>query len=99
MKNSTSGDWYLSYLNYAVSNSIVKSTYSNYNASISRAEFVHIFYAAMPSYTYSAINSVADGSIPDVGADSQYSSEIYAFYRAGILIGSDDAGLSSLPTI
>ena len=92
LENSTSGAWYTSYVNYALSNSIITSGYSNYSTAISRAEFVHIFYSAMPSNTYTQINSVVDGAIPDVGTNSTYSSEIYTFYRAGILTGSDSAG-------
>ena len=57
---------------------------------VSRSEFVHIFFKAMDSYK--TINSVADNSIPDVKTTDTYGDEIYTFYRAGILTGSDAAG-------
>jgi hypothetical protein len=43
LQNGTSGAWYQTYLNYASQNSINTSSYENYNAGISRAEFVRIF--------------------------------------------------------
>ena len=62
------------------------------NAVITRQEFVHILYGAHAFYGYRPMNSIADNSIPDVKMGSAYASEIYAFYRAGILTGSDAAG-------
>ena len=46
----------------------------------------------MPSSQYTQKNTVADNAIPDVKTSDSYAKEIYAFYRAGILIGSDGAG-------
>ena len=40
----------------------------------------------------SGMNAVADDAIPDVKMSDSFAAEIYAFYRAGILTGSDDAG-------
>ena len=57
------------------------------NAAITRAEFVHIFYGA--ESTYKAINQVANDAIPDVKSGDAFASDIYEFYRAGILTGSD----------
>lgn len=57
---------------------------------VSRSEFVHIFFKAVGSYK--TINSVADNSIPDVRTTDSYGDDIYTFYRAGILTGSDAAG-------
>ncbi len=89
------GDWYGTYVDYAVTNGIIEAAYENYtkaqmNAPITRGEFVHIFHGAMGSYT--AINTVAEGQIPDVKTADQYGEEIYTFYRAGILNGSDAKG-------
>ena len=84
--------WYKSYVEYAAQNSIVTKTYSNYDARISRSEFVAIFYAALPASEYTAINTVSDNSIPDVRVSDANASQIYAFYRAGILTGSDSSG-------
>ena len=41
---------------------------------------------------YKAINTVADGAIPDVKTTDKFAAEIYEFYRAGILTGSDAKG-------
>ncbi len=87
--------WYTTYLEYAVSNDVIESEYrdrteAELNAPVTRGEFVHILHGAMSSYL--AINTVTDGAIPDVDAKDTYSAEIYEFYRAGILTGSDAAG-------
>lgn len=88
-------NWYDPYVQYAVTNGVIENSYLSYsaaqmNAPISRQEFVHILHGARAFYPIS--NSVADNAIPDVKLGSSYSSEIYEFYRAGILIGSDAAG-------
>ena len=87
--------WYDSYVRYAVDNRLLDKAYLSYtdkqmNAPIQRREFVHIFFRAADDL--SACNVIADGKIPDVSMTSQYAAEIYTFYRAGILSGSDSAG-------
>lgn len=89
--------WYQPYLDYAAKYDIPYQ-YIDYNAAITRAEYVHIFFAAFPEISgfpddlyYEAINDITDGSIPDVPAGYSYADEIYALYRAGIITGSDSA--------
>ena len=87
--------WYSSYVSYAVENGIIEKMYLDYtpaqmNAPVKRNEFVHIFYGAMNDYRQ--INTVADNKIPDVITTDTYALEIYTFYRAGILTGSDKNG-------
>lgn len=87
--------WYSSYVSYAVDNGIIEKMYLDYtpaqmNASVKRNEFVHIFYGTMSDYRQ--INTVADNKIPDVITTDTYALEIYTFYRAGILTGSDKNG-------
>lgn len=87
--------WYSSYVSYAVDNGIIEKMYLDYtpaqmNAPVKRNEFVHIFYGAMSDYRQ--INTVADNKIPDVITMDTYALEIYTFYRAGILTGSDKNG-------
>lgn len=87
--------WYSSYVSYAVDNGIIEKMYLDYtpaqmNAPVKRNEFVHIFYGAMSDYRQS--NTVADNKIPDVITTDTYALEIYTFYRAGILTGSDKNG-------
>ena len=93
----TSGgaNWYDSYVSYAVTNGIIEKDYANYtkaqmNAPVTRGEFVHIFHGAEEAYK--AINTVADNAIPDVKTTDKFAAEIYEFYRAGILTGSDAKG-------
>ena len=88
-------NWYDSFVNYAVTNDIIEQDYANYtkaqmNAPVTRGEFVHIFHGAEEAYK--AINTVADNAIPDVKATDKFAPEIYKFYRAGILTGSDAKG-------
>lgn len=87
--------WYSSYVSYAVDNGIIEKMYLDYtpaqmNTPVKRNEFVHIFYGAMSDYRQ--INTVADNKIPDIITTDTYALEIYTFYRAGILTGSDKNG-------
>ena len=84
--------WYSTYVDFALANGIISAAYPKYDALITRREFVNIFYNAWPTGTYTEINTVLDGKIPDVPMSSQYANKIYLFYRAGILTGSDEAG-------
>ena len=85
------GAWFQPYIDYAEENGI-PCKYSDYNAKVTRADYLHIFYAALPEEEYTAENTVPDGSVPDVGMSHQYADEIYTFYRAGIINGTDDKG-------
>ena len=91
--------WYTTYLDYAVTQGILTTDYAvlspeALNTPVSRAEFVHIFYSALPRSEYGQINAVMTGAIPDVAEDALYSQEIYTFYRSGILTGdaADETG-------
>ena len=91
-------NWYDSYVSYGVREGILDKAYQSYtaaqmNAPITRREFIHIFYPAMNSYA--AINTVADNAIPDVKTTDPCADEIYTFYRAGILNGTDKLGTCS----
>ena len=80
--------WYDTYVSYAKANGIPWD-FPDYNKPVTRRDFVHIFRAAMPDSEYAVINEIPSGAIPDVTAKSTYASDIYLFYRAGILTGSD----------
>lgn len=84
--------WYINYVQYALDKGIISQGYSNYDAGATRAEFVNIFYSAMPSSEYVAINVIGGSAIPDVDSNHPYYSRIIAFYRAGILTGMDSTG-------
>ena len=84
--------WYDNYVNYAVTNGLIESVYQSksaedMNKAVTRAEFVHILAKLLST---GAINTV--NSIPDVKSGDAYADEIFAFYRAGILTGSDRLG-------
>lgn len=87
-----SPQWYSTYVSYALENGIISQPFSDYNKAITRREFIEIFYNSLPVSSYSAINSVEDGAIPDVPMSDSAAKQIYAFYRAGILVGTDSAG-------
>ena len=87
--------WYNTYLAYAIRNKVLGEEYKSYtaaqmNAPVTRGEFVHILRGATNYYTVR--NEVADNAIPDVKVTDTYGADIYTFYRAGILTGSDAKG-------
>lgn len=89
--------WYTSYVDYAVRSGVAPSSYASLsdaelNQAISRRDYVALFYNALPAAEYAAINSVPDGAIADVPSSDPEAAQIYAFYRAGILNGSDSEG-------
>lgn len=89
---TTGTPWYQTYVDYAEEKGIINKTYSDYNRSITREEYVHIFFHALPQKEYVQFNMVNYGDIPDVESDHRYALEIYTFYRAGILTGTDAYG-------
>lgn len=90
LENSPDGFWYESYIDYAFEQGLLEADFPDYDAAIDRAEFVTLFYRALPVSAYGEINDVPDGAIPDVDAGDRAADEIYAFYRAGILTGYTD---------
>ena len=82
-------NWYDSYVEYARTNGIPWD-YKDYNAKITREDYVHIFYYALPADNYVAKNTI--NKIPDVPTNGTYYKEIMTFYKAGILTGSDAKG-------
>lgn len=87
--------WYRTYADYALQNGIIAQDFADYDAVITRQQFIFVFYNALPADQYPAINTIPDGAIPDVSMDDAGAAEIYAFYRAGILTGyTDTAGFA-----
>lgn len=96
--------WYMSYVKYAVAQGIIGGAYTaktaaEYDASVSRGEFVGIMYKALPQKNYTVIGTVPDGSIPDVSSSSGSAAAIYAFYRAGIVSGGADGSFNPDGTV
>ena len=86
---NTVGPWYTVYRNYALEHGILDAEPEDYDAVINRAEFVGMFYRALPESGYTAINAIPDGAVPDIPeiSETAHAEEIYTFYRAGILMG------------
>ncbi len=89
--NSTSGNWYDSFVKYAVDNGIIKADdFDSYTRNITRAEMATLFADAVPASEFKAINSVKH--IPDVIESNDYASKILMLYNAGVVMGSDAYG-------
>jgi len=88
--------WYQCYVDYAKENGIITKSYKDYNALIERSEFALIMGKAIPESELAEVNSIEEGSIPDVKTSESYAADVYRLYRAGILTGKDDHG-SFLP--
>ncbi len=85
--------WYSTYMEYAGKMDIITEDLSDRaNEKITRRDFVKVFYGALPASEYGTKNRVTDDFIPDVKMADKNAVEIYTFYRAGILTGSDDKG-------
>lgn len=57
---------------------------------ITRKTFVEIMAQALPESEFTQINTVETDSIPDITYSESF--EVYQFYRAGVLTGSDSVG-------
>lgn len=79
--------WYRSYVDYALENGIAAAEFADYDAVITRADFVKLFFNALPEREYTRLNTIMDGAIPDVPTDAEIAREVYTFYAAGILMG------------
>ena len=85
--------WYQVYVDYALANGIItQGQFSDYNANATRRQFAAILAKALPAEELAAINTIADGDIPDLAAGSANYADIYTLYRAGVLTGSDKYG-------
>ena len=81
--------WYMPYVEFCQKNGIISKEY-NYNANITRAEYIEIFACALPDESYREINDIPDGSILDVDMKAPYAIYVYKMYRAGIVTGVDE---------
>ncbi len=88
LANATDGRaWYMTYADYAKSNSLMTDAPKNYDGAITRADFIRLFYNALPEREYTRKNLIMDGAIPDVATDAPLARQVYTFYTAGILTG------------
>ena len=87
--------WYQVYVDWAKAHELPWD-YADYNAKITRTEFAQLFAAVYRSseamqQAVQPMNTVPDGSIPDVAMTDANAADIYLLYRLGILAGSDEA--------
>lgn len=84
--------WYKPYIDYAFKRGIITAPFNDYNASVTRAEFIDMIARALPEGAFSGINSVKDNAIPDVLLSDSFGTCVYTLYRAGVLTGCDSFG-------
>ena len=86
--------WYSTYMKYALDHGITDSDLSSRQGeTITRSEYVYIFSKALPAEAFAEINNIPVGYIPDVpNCNTAEEKAIYKFYRAGIVLGTDDKG-------
>ena len=81
--------WYETYSYYCSIRGMIDPAeyFGHWYEPITRREFVKIFYHVLDSYEKK--NTVDADAIPDVALSDDCGKAVYAFYRAGILTGSD----------
>ena len=84
--------WYKSYAEYALENDIITAEPEDYNSTASRSYYIAVMFNAMSDKEYEQINVISDNAVPDVKQTDEYYEQIYTFYRAGIVTGSDVKG-------
>ena len=89
-------EWHSTYVSYAKANNIIAKDYE-WNKNATRAGYMEIFASALPDEALAAINTVPDGSIPDVPMTHEQAGAIYKLYRAGIVQGVDSAAHACIP--
>lgn len=85
--------WYMPYYRYCVQNGIIheeEMPISKLNQYISRYEMVGILDKAVSDEQMQPVKTVSNGAIPDVEENQDYGAAVYRWYRAGVLVGSDD---------
>jgi len=80
--------WYSTYVEYCKTKNIIDVDYA-WDQPATRAGYIEIFAYALPDSAMNEINTIPDGSIPDVPMSHPQSAAIYKMYRVGILQGND----------
>ncbi len=89
--NSSSGNWYDGYVDYAHTNGIVTEDYPDYNVAATRGQVAVLFSRALTSAkgNMDEINTVAFGDLPDVDTKAWYAAAVYRMYRMGLMTGDE----------
>lgn len=87
---SDQGQWYQSYVDYAVSKNIItESMFEDFNRSASRYDVARVIEKALPSEAYAVIDGNTNIVIPDVKATEEaLNMTVYNLYHMGIFGGS-----------
>ena len=80
--------WYRTYADYALQKGIISSECA-WGETITRAGYMAVFAGALPESALPAVNSIADGEIPDVPMTHPQAAQIYLLYRAGVVQGDE----------
>ena len=91
-KFKDSEPWYQTYVDYAKDSGFLQAEPDNYTQDVTRGEFADLLVTSIPSEALPGINSVEDGSVPDIAEDSQYAQSVYLLYRAGVFTGEKEDG-------
>ncbi|MBQ8577729.1 MAG: S-layer homology domain-containing protein [Clostridia bacterium] len=87
--------WYQGYLDYCAAKGLLTGAHAltedKFSVPLTRAELL-LLLSSLPDSVWTEINTVDGGAIPDVPADAVYYDAVYAAYRAGITIGTDNMG-------
>ena len=86
--------WYASYMEYAVEKGLIDAELDEYgiSAPASRADLMDMFCRAIPEAQRVEINTIPDGSIPDLFTSAPYRDNVYTLYRMGIVTGANKRG-------
>ncbi len=84
------GQWYLPYVTAAKQYGILTQDFSDYDQPATRAQVIALLYSSLHPQEYPQINEV--NSLPDLSETDAVYTAAMAFYRAGILSGTDDYG-------
>lgn len=91
-KHGEKESWYQVYLDYADAYNLLPDGFSAGNSLVTRKDFAYMIDSALSPSDCPDINTIEDGSIPDVDPASSYNKAVYDLYRGGILTGTDKKG-------
>ncbi len=84
------GQWYVPAVQAAKEYGILTQTFRDYSQPATREQVIALLYGSLHPQEYVQINEVA--SLPDLSETDAVYTAAMAFYRAGILSGTDDYG-------
>lgn len=89
-ESGSGANWYLPAVEKAKFFGLLNADFPDYSAPATRAQIISLLYNSLPAKEYQQINDI--DRLPDMTAANADFSAVLAFYRAGILCGSDEYG-------